>query len=108
MLSCCINCFFRLIRLYNRFNYTQIPKQKISSSRLPWLWVGVELSNGKIETITDTINSSVDIGDVITPTFLEKITNIQDAKRWIYLDSTTLNEEEFPAEGLVIKDDSDK
>ena len=106
MLTCFINCLFRLLRIYNKFYYTEIPKQKISSSRLPWLWIGVELPNGKIETITDLVNSSVDIGDVITPSFLENLTNIQGAKKWVYLHPTTLNEEEIPTEGLVIKDDS--
>lgn len=106
MLACCINCFFRLVRIYNKFYYTEIPKQKISTSRLPWLWIGVELPNGKIETITELVNTSIDVGDVITPKFLEELTNIQGAKRWVYLDARTLNEQEFPAEGLVIKDDS--
>jgi|LakMenEpi03Aug12_release.lakeMendotaPanAssembly.Ray.scaffolds.fasta_scaffold2383091_1 hypothetical protein len=106
MLSCCINCFFRLIRIYNRLFYIEIPKPKISTSKLPWLWIGVELTNGKIETMTDLVNNSIEYGDVITPEFLEKLTNIKNAKRWIYLKSTTLNEEEIPAEGLVIEDDS--
>lgn len=106
MLSCCINCFFRLIRLYNKFYYTEIPKKKISTSKLPWLWVGVELNNGKIETVTEIVNNTVDYDDVINKHFLEELTGFKDVKRWIYLNSTTLNEEEFPAEGLVIKDDS--
>ena len=101
-----MNCLFCIIRLYNRIFYKRIPKQKISISNLPWLWIGAELNNGKIETITELVNSIIEYDDTITPLFLKELTQFKNVKRWLYLDSTTLNEEEFPAEGLVIKDDS--
>lgn len=103
-----MNCLFCCVRLYNRLFYKKLPKQKISTSDLPWLWIGVELTNDKIETITELVNSNVDYGDIITTMFLQELTQLQNVKRWLYLDSTTLNEEEFPTEGLVIKDDSDE
>lgn len=103
-----MNCMFCLVRLYNRLFYKKLIKQKVSSLKVPWLWVGAELMNGKIETLTEIVNSSVEYDDVITPLFLEELTELQNVKRWMYLDSTTLNEQEIPAIGLVIKDDSDK
>lgn len=103
-----MNCLFCCVRLYNRLFYKPLPKQKISTSNLPWLWIGVKFDDGRVESITDIVNSSVDYGDVITPTYLQSLTQIQNVKRWLYLDPTTLFEEEFPAEGLVIQDDSDE
>ena len=106
MSNCCINLAFCCIRIYNKFFSKKLPKQKISTSNLPWLWVGVEFHNGKIETITESVNTAIESGDLITPYFLRSLTGYQDVKRWLYLDSITLNEEEFPATGLVIEDDS--
>lgn len=103
-----MNCLFCCIRLYNRLFYKKLPKQSISTSDLPWLWIGAELTNDKIETITELVNNNVDYGDIITTEFLQELSHLQNVKRWLYLDPTTLNEEEFPAEGLVIKDDSDE
>lgn len=103
-----MSCFFCLIRLYNRFFYKKLPKQTISPSNLPWLWIGAKLNDGKIETITEIVNNSIEYGDVISPSFLQKLTEFDNVDQWVYLNSTTLNEEEFPAEGLVIKDDSNK
>lgn len=103
-----MNCMFCCIRFYNRLFYKKLPTQTISASELPWLWVGAELINDKIETITELVNSNLDYGDTITPLFLQELTQLKNVKRWLYLDSTTLNEEEFPTEGLVIKDDSDE
>ncbi len=97
---------FCIVRCYNRFFYKKLPKQKVSTTNLPWLWIGVELKDDKIETITELVNTNVEYGDAITIEHLEALTNIKDAKRWLYLDSKTLNEQEIPAEGLVIEDDS--
>lgn len=106
MSNCCINLAFCCIRIYNRLFYKKLPKQKISTSNLPWLWIGVELENGNIETITDIVNTAIEPGQLITPYYLKNLTGYRNAKRWLYLDATTLNEEEFPATGLVIADDS--
>lgn len=105
-MNCCINIAFCCIRIYNRLFYKTLPKQKISTSSLPWLWIGVEFENDKIETITEIVNTAIEPGDVITPYFLKSLTGYQNVKRWLYLDAITLNEEEFPATGLVIEDDS--
>jgi hypothetical protein len=106
MSFCCINCFFCCLRIYNRIFYKKLLKQKVPTSSLPWLWIGAETTNGKIETVTEVVNSIIDFEDIITPLFLQEITNLKNVKRWLYLNPTTLNEEEIPAEGLVIKDDS--
>ncbi len=105
---CCMQCFYCCIRLYNRLFYTKLPTKKVSSSHLPWLWIGVETEQGKIITLTEIVDSSIEYGDVVSPYFLESLTGIQNAKRWSYLNSKTFREEEIPTEGLVIEDDSDE
>jgi len=103
-----MQCFYCCIRLYNRLFYTKLStKKKVSSSHLPWLWIGVETTSGKIITVTEVVESAVEYRDRITVEFLENLTGIQNAKRWSYLDSKTLKEEEIPTEGLIIEDDSD-
>jgi hypothetical protein len=107
MQFCCMQCMFCLVRLYNRIFYEKLPsKKKISASHLPWMWIGVETESGKIITLTEMLESSIEYGDCITPKFLKAFTGIQDAKRWIYLDSKTFKEEEIPTVGLIIEDDS--
>jgi hypothetical protein len=72
------------------------------------MWVGVELTDGTIKTLTEIVDTSIEYGDCVTPQFLKTLSGIQDANRWIYLDSKTLKEEEIPADGLIIEDDSDE
>lgn len=64
------------------------------------------MPNGKIITVTDTVNKYVEYDEVINVAYLETVTKIDSANRWLYLDSKTLNEQEFPPEGLVIENDS--
>jgi hypothetical protein len=85
-----------------------LPKQKISPSNLPWLWIGAKLNDGRVETITETVNANVSYDDVITVEYLQTLTGLENVSKWMYLDPRTLFEEEFPAEGLVIKDDSNE
>lgn len=73
---------------------------------MPWMWIGAEMPYGKIITVTDTVNKYVEYDDVINTNYLESVTKIDSAVRWLYLDSKTLNEQEFPPEGLVIENDS--
>ena len=102
-----MQCIYCCIRVYNRFFYTkpQIKKQ-VSSSHLPWMWIGVELTDGSVKTLTELVDSSIEYGDCVNVKFLETISGIEDAERWVYLDSKTLKEEEIPTEGLIIEDDS--
>lgn len=104
-----MQCMFCCVRLYSRIFYSKLPsKKKVSSSHLPWMWVGVELTDGTIKTLTEIVDTSIEYGDCVTPQFLKTLSGIQDANRWIYLDSKTLKEEEIPADGLIIEDDSDE
>ena len=106
----CMQWLFCCIRLYNKLFFKELPKtiKKVDSSHIPWLWIGAELTDGNITSLTDLVNGSVEYDDVITPSYLEDISNVENAKRWVYVDSKTLKEEEIPAHGLVIEDDSDE
>ena len=77
---------------------------QVSKVEYPWLWVGAVHDESNIINVTETINNSVKPGTVVNRLFLEKATGIQ-ASSWKYLD-TTLNEIEFPEEGITIPDDS--
>lgn len=103
----CMQCMFCCVRLYNRLFNARLPmKKKVSSLHLPWMWIGVETTTGSIVSLTDVVDSSVEYGDVVTPQFLETLSGIQSAKRWIYLNPKTFKEEEIPTDGLIIHDDS--
>jgi hypothetical protein len=72
------------------------------------MWVGAELLDGRILTLTDVINPEIEYGDIISPIFLKNLTGLKDVVRWLYLNPKTFKEEEFPPEGLVIEDDSNE
>lgn len=111
-----MNCCYKLVywtyrtvfccsRLFAR--KTTRSYSSVHPSKAPWLWVGVEMKNGKIITVTDTLNKYISYDDTVDTTYLELVTGIKDGvNRWIYLDSKTLNEQEFPPEGLIIQNDS--
>ena len=100
-LFCCSRLFIKP-KIQNRKKYNSI-----HPSKTPWLWIGAEMSNGKIVTVTDIVNKHIEYSDVIDKKYLETVTDIKnDVSRWMYLDSKTLNEQEFPPEGLIIKNDS--
>ena len=103
-----MNCMFCCIRIYNRLFYKPLPKQNISTSNLPWLWIGAKLNDGTIETVTELVNATVEYNDIISSQYLQALTGLENVNKWLYLNPTTLFEEEFPAEGLVIKDDSNE
>jgi hypothetical protein len=97
------------VRWYGKLFYTQIPTdRKISVSNLPWVWIGAETLSGTIISSTELVNASIEYGDCITVQFLEMLTQEKNIKRWFYLDSKTFKEEEIPAEGLIIENDSDE
>lgn len=78
----------------------------VHPSKTPWLWIGAVLPSGSIVTVTDTVNKYIEYDDVVNSEYLEAATKIDTATRWLYLDSKSLVEQEFPPEGLVIKNDS--
>lgn len=101
-------CCSRVLDKFIKFENTDNPKyNSVNPSKAPWLWVGVEMVNGEIITVTDDINKHILYDDIVDIEYLESVTKIRkDVSRWLYLDSKTLKEEEFPLNGLVIPNDS--
>ena len=77
-------------------------KSDIPAHNLPWVWVGANLDNN-VETVTEVVNRYIQYGKPITPMFLKEVTGY-DTNSWKYIDAITLEEKEFPLEGIVIKD----
>jgi len=80
----------------------------VSPSHLPWLWIGAELDDGKIVSITEDVNNEVRYGDHVNEDYLTDLTRLFNVRRWLYLNPQTLKEEEIPLEGLVIENDPNK
>jgi len=110
-MNCCyifLKGVFILKRKFEQYFYSpEKERLEISPSDLPWLWIGAEMNSGVIITLTEDINKIANYGDIITPFFLESYTELKKVKRWLYLDSVTLIEQEIPPSGLVIKDDTE-
>ena len=78
----------------------------IPQSKLPWFWVGTHFLDNTI-SVTDIVNNHVKYGVPITSQFLNEITEFQEANIiWKYVDVKTLEEKEFPPEGIVIENDN--
>ena len=102
LFRCCFRCKRRIVKY---LGYEEVhAHHRISQTNLPWLFVGIELMSGKIIDKTEEAQSLVDVGITITPTTISKDVNVDDVKRYFYLDSVTLNEQEIPPEGLVIRE----
>jgi len=110
-MNCCyffVRGIFILKRKIEQYFYVpEKERLEISASELPWLWIGAEMKSGVIITLTEDINKVVNYGDTVTPFFLESYTELKNVKRWLYLDSLTLLEQEIPPSGLLIKDDTE-
>lgn len=111
-MNCCYFFIRRIFILKRKFDqYFYIPDDiehiEISPSELPWLWIGAEMKSGVIITLTDDINKIVKYGDIVTSNYLQSYTELKNVKRWLYLDSVTLIEQEIPTSGLIIRDDSE-
>lgn len=79
---------------------------RVTISKLPWLWIGGEGSDGVKYSVTDEINSAIDYGDTVDPEFLLNASGLSDVIGWKYLDPTELVEKDFPSEGFLIEDDT--
>jgi len=78
----------------------------VPSSKLPWFWIGVKTSE-EVICVTDIINNNVKYGTRVTSKLLNELTDITDKNAvWKYVDAKTLEEKEFPPEGIVIDDDA--
>ena len=73
----------------------------VPANKLPWLWIGAELADGKILDMTDTVNKHVRMGDFVDLEYLETQTGYANAT-WLYLDPATIKQEKYPAKGFVI------
>lgn len=113
-MSCCYRIvywgyrmFFYVSKIFQSSTIeTRVNYNLVHPSKTPWLWIGAEMPDGKIITVTDTVNKYIEYDDVVNSTYLEAVTKIDTATRWLYLDSKSLVEQEFPPDGLVIKNDS--
>jgi hypothetical protein len=72
-------------------------------STLPWLWIGARYPDGVTVEYTNEVNDNVEFGLCVTPDWLDRVFNEHDVT-WRYLDPKTLEEKDFPSEGLVIDD----
>lgn len=81
---------------------------RVSISKLPWLWIGAETSDGEKFSVTDEINSAIYYGDIVDAEFLANVTGLADCIGWKYLDPTELIEKDFPSAGFLIEDDTVK
>jgi hypothetical protein len=78
-------------------------KIHVHSDSLPWFWVGMKYSDEDSVTVTEAVNHSIQYGTRVTPTFLTRLTGYSGGT-WKYMDSKTLEEKDFPSEGLIIED----
>lgn len=111
-----MNCFYRTYRALfwckrkyaEMFNQPEEIHQFVSPSHLPWLWIGAEMEDGKVISITEDVNEEVRYGDCVNEDYLVDLTRLFHVRRWLYLNPQTLKEEEIPLEGLVIENDPHK
>jgi len=77
-------------------------QEDIEVKKVPWLWIGAEVTAGNFLSVTEIVNEHVEVGSTVDIEFLESVTNLTDVISWKYLDGQTLKEEEFPLTGIVI------
>lgn len=80
---------------------------RVHADSLPWFWIGMVYPDKTSITVTDIINCKIRYGMRVTPEYLTKATGYTKGV-WMYIDSKTLEEREFPSEGFVIEDVLDK
>jgi len=108
-----MNCLYRILRnicwckrYIDGYFQVEVITPTMSATKLPWLWIGAETRDDEIISLTETINLIVQPGDIVTSKYLKAYTELTNVKRWLYLDSVTLKEQEIPPHGLVIENDS--
>lgn len=79
----------------------------VSAASLPWLWIGIKYADDSSITVTSVIASEIHPGMRVTPELLSRITGFRDGT-WRYIDTETLEEKDFPSDGFIIEDVSDK
>ena len=97
---------FNIFRFVTGLFSNTIEEQPVMRSHItpPWLWIGMEMNDGTIIDKTEEVQQLIDNGFRINLESIDENINVSNIKRYFYLDAKTLNEEEFPPEGLVIND----
>jgi hypothetical protein len=81
----------------------------VSTFTIPWLWIGAYLDDGITSiTLTNEVNNEIaEYGHqpsvCVDKDFLATATGYSSITKWVYIDSETLEEIEFPSEGITIK-----
>ena len=78
---------------------------EVPSSKLPWFWIGAKLFDDTI-SVTDIVNKHVRYDVPVTVKLLSELSHIYEGVIWKYVDAKTLEEKEFPPEGIVIENDT--
>jgi len=98
---------FDCCRRVDRFLFSQKAKvESVPVSELPWMWVGAMYSDCNVVDYTAIVNEYVQYGVNIDIEWLEDITQTNDVS-WLYLDSKSLEQKEFPSDGFVIYPSND-
>jgi hypothetical protein len=84
--------------------YSPLSTHSVSASSLPWLFVGIELTDGTMLDRTSHVQDLVNLRIPITRNRVCGDVDPQTIQRCFYLDEKTLKEEEFPADGITIHD----
>ena len=66
----------------------------------PWLSLSAIRGDTEVD-VTDIVNSKVEKGQVVTPTWLAENCDEADVEKWEYIDSLTFEVCEIPSEGVV-------
>jgi hypothetical protein len=112
-MNLCIRCTlavyrvgFACLRFLNKLITNEVKEVPVMRNHVtpPWLWIGIELYDGTIIDRTEEVQNLLDRGFPVTLESIDDSVNVENVKRYFYLDTKTLNEEEFPPEGLLIND----
>lgn len=66
----------------------------------PWLSISAVRNDEEID-VTDLVNSKVESGQTITPSWLSEITEEANVDKWEYVDSLTFEVREIASDGVV-------
>jgi hypothetical protein len=66
----------------------------------PWLSISAVRGDDEVD-VTDLVNSKVEPGQTITPSWLSEITGESDVDVWEYINSLTFEVSEITSEGVV-------
>lgn len=85
------------------------PENPFTPCQPPWWFIGAKLRSGEEVCITDTLAPFLVPGNVITRRLLDllcpEISQNNMLSRWFYLDPTSFEEREFPADGITVRPD---